>query len=273
MPELLIFNSIVIVMDTIQLEYSIRGKKNKETLLFVHGAGGSMIQFHQQQEFFSAQYKVVLVSLRGHGDSPKPSPNTTDQYALNLFAADIIQLIKDIDLEHIHFVGNSAGGVIGFEVVSQMPEKFLSLTTFGTTGQMKFPKFLAPVFRGFDALMLRYFKNWYLNLMASQTALNEEAKETCLQMFEKAVAAIPHFRYNLVNYDFTGFIAQCPVPYTLIRCEFDKGINGMLKSTLKAMGANPSAKVIELKGVGHVGNLDDPVAFNNCLKDILNKLV
>ncbi|GHB25476.1 alpha/beta fold hydrolase [Mongoliitalea lutea] len=260
------------IINTIQLEYSIRGKENQETILFVHGAGGSMIQFQRQQEFFSEQYKVVLISLRGHGDSPKPIPNTTEQYALTLFAEDIIQLIKDLDLVRIHFVGNSAGGVLGFLVVSQTAERFASLTTFGTTGQMKFPKFLAPVFRGFDALMLRYFKNWYLNLMADQTAMNASAKEVCLQMFVKAVAAIPHFRYNLVNYDFTGFISQSTVPYTLIRCEFDKGINGMLKSTLKAIEANPSAKVIDLNGVGHVGNLDNPTAFNNCLKDILNKL-
>ena len=91
-------------------------------------------------------------------------------------------------------------------------------------------------------------------------------------MFVHAVDAIPHFRYNLVNYDFTGFIAQSPIPYTLIKCEFDKGINEMLKSTLNAIEANPSAKVIDLKGVGHVANLDNPEAFNNCLKDILNNI-
>lgn len=257
----------------IRLEYFITGPHNKETILFVHGAGGSMIQFQQQQEFFSDQYKVVLISLRGHGDSPKPSPNTTDQYALTLLAADIIQLIKDLDLVRIHFVGNSAGGVLGFLVVSQMAERFASLTTFGTTGQMKFPKFLAPVFRGFDAFMLRFFKNWYLKLMVSHTSTNEASKEVFFQMFEKAVPAIPHFRYNLVNYDFTAFISQCPVPYTLIRCEFDKGINGMLKSTLKAIDANPLSRVIELKGLGHVANLDDPEAFNNCLKNILINLI
>ncbi len=259
-------------MNPIKLEYTLTGTETKETLLFVHGAGGSILQFQPQQEFFSDRYRVVLISLRGHGDSPKPSPNTTDQYALTLFAADIIQLIKDLNLENIHFVGNSAGGVIGYKVVSKMPEKFLSLTTFGTTGQMKFPKFLAPVFRGFDAFMLQFFKNWYLNFMVSHTANHEASKEVFFQMFEKAVPAIPHFRYNLVNYDFTGFIAQSPVPYTLIRCEFDKGINGMLDSTVKAIQSNSLAQVVELKGVGHVANLDNPKAFNNCLKNILNNI-
>lgn len=260
-------------MNTINLEYTIAGADHGETILFVHGAGASILQFQQQQAFFSNRYRVVLLSLRGHGDSPKPSPNTTEQYALTLLAADIIHLIEDLNLERIHYVGNSAGGVLGYLVVSKVPEKFLSLTTFGTTGQMKFPKFLAPAFRGIDAFMLRFFKNWYLRLMVSHTANNEASKDVFFQMFEKAVPAIPHFRYNLVNYDFTGFIAQCPVPYTLIKCEFDSGINGMLKSTLKAIDANPSAKVIELKGVGHVANLDDPKAFNNCLMDILKNLI
>jgi len=255
--------------NTINLEYSIAGPDHGEAILLVHGAGASILQFQQQRAFFSDRYRVVLVSLRGHGDSPKPSPNTTRKYALTLLAADIIQLIEDLQLDRIHYVGNSAGGVLGYLVVSKVPEKFLSLTTFGTTGQMKFPKFLAPVFRGIDAFMLRFFKNWYLKLMVSHTVTHEASKDIFFQMFEKAVPAIPHFRYNLVNYDFTRFIAQCPVPYTLIKCEFDKGINRMLASTLHAIQSNQLAKVVDLKGVGHVANLDDPAAFNDCLRDIL----
>jgi pimeloyl-ACP methyl ester carboxylesterase len=256
----------------VNLEYLVTGESNKETLLFVHGVGGNADQFKKQHDFFSDRYRVVSISLRGHGGSPRPSPNNSDQYALSILTSDVIKLIEEHKMDHIHYVGNSAGGVLGYIVVSQMPERFLSLTTFGTTGQMKFPKFLAPVFRGFDAFMLHYFKNWYLNLIAAQTAMNESGKEICFQMFLKAASAIPHFRYNLVNYDFTGFISQSPIPYTLIKCEFDKGINGMLKSTLNAIQANPSAKVIDLKGVGHVANLDNQEAFNNCLKDILNNI-
>jgi pimeloyl-ACP methyl ester carboxylesterase len=215
---------------------------------------------------------VVSISLRGHGGSPTPSPNTTEQYALPLLAADIINLIEELELEQIHFVGNSAGGVLGYIVVNRIPGRFLSLITFGTTGQMRFPIFLAPVFRGFDAFMLRLFKNWYLTLMASHTGMHAGSQKACYQMFLQAVNAIPHLRYNLVNYDFTGFIAQSPTPYTLIKCEFDRGINGMLDSTLNAIHANKHAKVVTLKGVGHVANLDNPEAFNTCLFDILSHI-
>jgi hypothetical protein len=61
-------------------------------------------------------------------------------------------------------------------------------------------------------------------------------------------------------------------PYTLIKCEFDKGINGMLDTTLNAMHTNKKAKVVALDGVGHVANLDDSEVFNNCLYEILKNI-
>ncbi|MGY6561468.1 MAG: alpha/beta fold hydrolase [Luteibaculaceae bacterium] len=257
-------------MSGLKLEYSISGVHNEQTLLFVHGAGASMLQFKKQELFFNTRYKVVLISLRGHGNSPKPSPNSTNNYTLNHFAEDVITLIEDLKLDKIHFIGNSAGGVVGYLVVSKIPEKCLSLITFGTTGQMKFPPFLAPAFKAFDAFMLRFFKKTYLKLMVSQTATTKASEPIFYLMFEKATAAIPHFRYHLVNYNFTPVIRQSKVPYTLIQCEHDAGINAMLGSTIKAIEVNKLANIIPLKGVGHVANLDNPDTFNSCLESILH---
>jgi len=255
-----------------QLAYFINGNSNKETLLFVHGAGGNADQFQKQHDFFSDQYRVVSLSLRGHGDSPKPSPNTTDQYALSFLAGDIIRLIEELELNHIHFVGNSAGGVLGFLVIHQIPQRFLSLTTFGTTGQMSLPRFLAPVVKVLDALMLGFFKGWYLRFVAKHAGINDNSRKIAFQMFLESVDAIPHIRYHLVNYDYIGFIEQSPIPYTLIKCEFDTDINRSLGSTLKAISKNKKAKVVDLNGVGHLANLDNPEVFNVSLKEILKTI-
>ncbi|WP_373495150.1 alpha/beta fold hydrolase [Aquiflexum sp.] len=259
-------------MNPIRLEIAITGNENNETLLFVHGAGGNAGQFQRQLDYFSDQFRVVCISLRGHGGSPTPSPNTTDQYSLELLAADIIHLIEDLKLDRIHYVGNSAGGVLGHIVVSKILDHFLSLTTFGTTGQMNLPRFLAPIVRGIDTSMLRFFKNRYLRFVASHAGLNEESREISYQMFLKAPRAIPHIRYHLVNYDFTGLIEKSPIPYTLIKCEFDHDINRVLDTTLSAISKNVKAKVVDLKGVGHMANLDNPETFNKCLMEILTTL-
>jgi pimeloyl-ACP methyl ester carboxylesterase len=137
---------------------------------------------------------------------------------------------------------------------------------------MNMPRFLAPIVKALDAFMLRFFKRWYLKFSSDQAGMNEDSRKITFQMFLKAADAIPHLRYHLVNYDFTEFIAKSRIPYILIQCEYDKGINSMLSTTLKAIHANELAEVVELKGVGHIANLDNPQAFNTFLMEILSKL-
>ncbi|WMJ75519.1 alpha/beta hydrolase [Cytophagaceae bacterium ABcell3] len=252
-----------------QLEYHISDTEHPETLLFVHGAGANADQFRNQYEFFAEYYQVVSISLPGHGNSPKPVKNITEQYALELLADDVLEFINDRKLKNIHYIGNSAGGVLGYIVVTKSPGLFLSLTTFGTTGQLNLPKFVAPLVRGLDSFMLRFFQKKYLKFVANYTGLNDDSRQMVYQMFLKATGAIPHIRYHLARYNYLEYIANLPVRYTLIQCEHDKDINKALKTTLEAMAVNPTAKLVTLPEAGHLANLDNPGAFNELLLSVL----
>jgi len=252
-----------------QLEYFIKGESNKETILFVHGAGANASQFEKQLESFSESYKVVSLSLRGHGSSALPSPNVTQLYSLDHIANDIIELIENLRLENIHYVGNSTGGVLGYIVCSRLADRFLSLTTFGTTGQMTLPAWSAPLVSAYDAFMIKLFRKKYLAFTAGYAVRSKEAKEKVFQMFLKAADGIPHLRAHLVNYNYLKEIENLSIPYFLIQCEFDNDINNSLKTTKEAMSKNKKAKVVQLKGAGHMANLDLPDEFNQILADLL----
>ena len=62
------------------------------------------------------------------------------------------------------------------------------------------------------------------------------------------------------------------IHYYLIQCEHDKDINKGLKTTLEAMSRNKKARVVQLKGAGHIANLDAPDEFNRVLNEILTGL-
>jgi pimeloyl-ACP methyl ester carboxylesterase len=255
-----------------QLEYFISGETNKETILFVHGAGANASQFEKQLDFFSERYKVVSLSLRGHGGSPLPSPNITPLYSLDHNANDIIELIENLKLDNIHFVGNSTGGVLGYIVCTRMADRFLSLTTFGTTGQMTLPAWSAGMVSAYDAFMIRLFRKKYLAFTAGYAVKNKQSKEKVFRMFLKAADAIPHLRAHLVNYNFLEEIEGLTIPYNLMQCEYDNDINKSLKTTLEAMSKNNNAKVVHLQGAGHIANLDAPDEFNRVLLDLLVRL-
>lgn len=253
-----------------KLDYFISGTSNKETILFVHGAGANASQFEKQHQFFSDRYKVVSLSLRGHGGSPLPSPNVTPLYSLEHNVNDIMGLIEELKLDNIHYVGNSTGGVLGYIVCTRLADRFLSLTTFGTTGQMTLPACSAGMVSTYDAFMIKLFRKKYLAFTAGYAVKSKEAKEKVFRMFLKAADAIPHLRYHLVNYNFLKEIEELPIPYYLIQCEYDKDINKALKTTLKAMSKNDKSKVVQLKSAGHIANLDAPDEFNRVLKGILD---
>jgi len=254
-----------------QLEYFINGESNRETILFVHGAGANASQFEKQHQFFSDRYKVVSLSLRGHGGSPLPSPNVTPNYSLDLLAADIVELIAELKLDNIHYVGSSAGGVLGYIVYSRLADRFLSFTTFGTTGQMALPAWSAAMVSAYDAFMIKLFRKRYLAFTAGYAVKSKEAKEKVFQMFLKAADAIPHLRAHLVNYNFLDEIEKLAIPYYLIQCEYDNDINKALKTTLKAMSKNKKSKIVQLKGAGHIANLDKPDEFNQLLLKIITE--
>ncbi len=252
-----------------QLEYFISGEANKETILFVHGAGANASQFEKQRQFFSDRYKVLSLSLRGHGGSPLPSPNVTPNYSLDLLADDIIGLIEKLKLDNIHYVGSSAGGVLGYIVCTCLADRFLSLTTFGTTGQMNWPLWTGRVLYAYDKYMMKFFGEKYLYLAVGYVTKIKEVRKNVTKMFLEAADAIPHLRYHLVNYNFLDEIEKLPIPYILMQCEYDKDINKGLKTTLEAMSKNSKAKVIQLKDAGHIANLDKPDEFNTVLLKII----
>ena len=62
-----------------------------------------------QKEYFSKNYKVILIDLKGHGKSDKPK----SKYTIPEYTYDIYQAInKIVSKEKIVLIGHSMGGMI-----------------------------------------------------------------------------------------------------------------------------------------------------------------
>jgi len=126
----------LIELEHVNLEYQLSGKENSEAILFVHGLGANLSQFEFQQEYFSAKYKVLSINLRGHGKSKLLSESTSSDFELCKMADDIIELLESLKISSVHYVGNSMGGNVGYEILKSNPEVLKSFVTYGTTGQL-----------------------------------------------------------------------------------------------------------------------------------------
>ncbi len=166
------------------------GERGRPCLLFVHGAGASLEQFSAQYDFFSPRYRVVLVSLRGHGTSSAPAETEREAYALSAMAEDAAVLIESLGLAPVHYVGCSMGGVLGLELASKRPELLASLTIFGSVARIALPDLIRKLIFGFDSYLVRGDAGRKLRSLARYVSAKAEVREAIAAMFLQARDAI-----------------------------------------------------------------------------------
>lgn len=87
-------------LGTHEIEYSLAGDPAKPVVAFVHGLAADMRQF-TKQDSFSRDYRVLRVSLRGHGGSDCPEPAGREDFTLEVMVCDIAQLLNRLDIRSV----------------------------------------------------------------------------------------------------------------------------------------------------------------------------
>ena len=98
-----------------------------ETILFVHGAQEDYRVFMPQLELLKGDYNVISYSRRYN----YPNAGIYEAgipYGPETEAKDLETLIKLLDLESVHIVGHSYGGLIAMEYTHKNPDRVKSLT-------------------------------------------------------------------------------------------------------------------------------------------------
>ena len=119
--------------------YSYPHKTSEEWVTFVHGAGGSSSIWYKQIRDFKKQFNVLILDLRGHGNS-KPSLKDTfnSKYTFDSITADIVEVIDFLKIEKSHFIGISLGTILIRNLAEKRPELVQSMIMGGAIIKMNF---------------------------------------------------------------------------------------------------------------------------------------
>jgi pimeloyl-ACP methyl ester carboxylesterase len=110
------------------------GPADAPTLLFLHGSGQTRQSWSSAlTEAIQRGYRAIAVDLRGHGDSEWSADG---EYTLDKFAADIRQVIEQLDDEPI-VVGASLGGLIGMMIAAVPPPRLRALVLVDITARVE----------------------------------------------------------------------------------------------------------------------------------------
>jgi 3-oxoadipate enol-lactonase len=240
------------------------------TVLMLHGVGGGHLAFAPQVESLaSAGYRAVAWDMPGYGHSAPIEP-----YTFKGLAQSCIALIDALQCGDVVLLGHSMGGMVAQEVVARRPELVSKLILCGTS----------PAFGKADG-------DWQREFIAQRTA-PLDAGGTMAQLAEMLVpqmtgpgslpeglrlathcmSLVPAATYRralecMLTFDRRANLGNIQVPTLVIAGEFDKNAPpAMMK---KMAGTIPGSTFLELKGIGHLQNLEAPDEFDGLVLNFL----
>jgi 3-oxoadipate enol-lactonase len=248
-----------------------RSTSERPVVCFIHGLGANMSQFADQLDFFREHYDVLLLSLRGHGGSSGPRPARPEDFTVEAYASDVRALAEQLGIEEMHVVGNSLGGMVGYELLRSRSPRLASLTTFGTVAKLSSPRLLLWWVEATTRLLSPAAIAWMVAVASARSARVKERLRAMYRGTPKETMLLTS--RNIWRFDYTAVLRELDIPYLLVRCDLDRQIvNDQLAATLEAIADNPGAEVKDLTGGGHFANLDQPEAFNDILGSFLARL-
>ena len=105
----------------IEINCELSGKGT--CLVLIHGFGDNLTMWYNQVPIFAKQFQVLTYDVRGHGKTETKG----DEFSMGLFADDLHNLLKALDIRKAWVLGYSMGGRIGLQFALKYPEMVIGL--------------------------------------------------------------------------------------------------------------------------------------------------
>jgi len=259
----------LIQVDQTRLYYESSGQG--EPLFFIHGLGSSIRDWENQLPYFAEHYRVVALDLRGHGKSDKPP----GPYSSQLFANDIAELIRSLDIAPAHIVGLSLGGFIACQLAADHIGLVRSLVVVNSVPGLPRDKFRDRL-RITSTLSLRRIIVRFLGMRALGRFLGKKLfprveqmklRQTFIERWaENDKQAYLSSLATVSGWDLEDRLGSITCPTCLISGEHDFFPLALKRDYVEKM---PDARLVVIPNSGHATPMDEPERFNAAVMDFL----
>jgi pimeloyl-ACP methyl ester carboxylesterase len=261
---------MILKKNGLKLAYYVYGE-GEPTLVFVVAWIGSAELWIPQVDYFSQNFKMVTIDMRGAGESDKPA----DDYTIDLYVDDLNSIIEELQEKNIVLIGESMGAQIAIKYVATYPGKVSKLVLTGGTPKIiasdDFPdgfplevsQRLLILFQESYSRGLRTFIKFVFP-EAGTEYLRESAFAVC-QKTTKEIA-INCFS-NFLKEDLRPLLGKIDIPTLIIHGENDRL---MLLEAAKYMHENISgSKMYVFKDKGHAPSITAADKINKILEEFI----
>lgn len=120
-------------MSTVRARNNVResGVASGRPIMFAHGFGCSQAVWREVASRFEQDFRVVLFDHVGSGQSDLSAYSRAKYDSLHGYADDVLEIIDDLDLHDVIFVGHSVSSMVGVLAANEAPDRFAALVLVG----------------------------------------------------------------------------------------------------------------------------------------------
>lgn len=106
---------------------SVSGEVDAPPMLFAHGFGCDQAMWRLVAPAFADDFRVVVFDHVGAGGSDLTAYDATAYDGLDRYADDVLEIIRELDLRDVVYVGHSVASMIGVLAQVREPDRFSRL--------------------------------------------------------------------------------------------------------------------------------------------------
>jgi sigma-B regulation protein RsbQ len=109
----------------------VRGRADGQPMLFAHGFGCDQNMWRHMTPAFEDDFQVIVFDFVGAGKSDLSAYDPERYSSLSAYAADVLEICRELDLCDVIFVGHSVSAMIGVLAAANAPDRFAALVLVG----------------------------------------------------------------------------------------------------------------------------------------------
>jgi pimeloyl-ACP methyl ester carboxylesterase len=240
---------------------SQEGAKGKETLVFIHGAGGSRTSWRYQADYFSKAFNVIIMELPGHGAAQGQGAQEIKGYALWIKGA-----LDELRVSRPFVIGHSMGGAIAMELAIRFPVLPKGLVLASTGARLRtLPAILDGIEKAFPETVRMICERSF-----AQHASQKEMQTTETEMLKNPPHLLQGDFSACDRFDIMDQVQTIDSP-TLVVCGDQDALTPPKYSRYLAERI-AGAQLEIIKGAGHMVMVEKPEEFNKRLEAFFNSV-
>lgn len=253
----------------------VAGADDAQPMVFAHGFGCDQNMWRFVAPEFEADHRVVLFDVVGMGGSDVSAWSAERYASLDVYAEDVLEILRSLDLRDVVFVGHSVSAMIGVLAAVREPDRFAKLVLVGPS-----PCYIDDdgYVGGFarddiDELLVSLDSNYlgWSSGMAPVIMGNPDQPELGQELTDSFCRTDPTIASAFARVTFLSDtreeLARVTVPTLVLQCSDDVIAPDAVGEYVAAQ--IPSSTFVRMRATGHCPNLSAPAETIDAIRRFL----